>query len=110
VRFPVVLLCVQLAVLAGSPSFFSFYENYAAASAALVLGGVTTLRSGAWVARAVIVAATATGTSFALVTGRSLPQSQRFPAAALATAVADARCVMSDAPAALIEVDALSRG
>jgi hypothetical protein len=110
VRFPLVLLCVQLIVLAASPSFFGFYENYTAASAALVLGGATTLRAGAWLARAVIVGATATGTSFALVTGTFLPQSQRFPAAALTAGVADARCVMSDAPAALIEVDALSRG
>ncbi len=109
VRFPLVLLCVQLVVLAASPSFFSFYENYAAASAALVLGGATTLRVGAWVARVVIVAATATGSSYAVVTGTFLPQSQRFPAAALAAGVADARCVMSDSPAALIEVDALSR-
>ena len=110
VRLPLVLLCVQVVVLAAGPSFFGFYENYAAASAALVLGSATTLGVGAWLTRIVLVCATATGTSYVLVTGRYLPTSQRFPAAELASGVADARCVMSDAPSALIELNALSRG
>jgi alpha-1,2-mannosyltransferase len=110
VRLPLVLLCVQVAVLVLSPSFFNFYDNYVAAAAALVMGSATTVRVGARWTRFAVVGAAAAGTVYVLIAGTYLSVSRRFPASELAGGVADARCVMSDSPSALIELDALSRG
>jgi hypothetical protein len=110
VRLPLVLVCVQLIVLALSPSFFTFYDNYAAAAAARVMGSATTGRVGVRLTRFAVVAAAAAASLYVLVDGTYLSVSRRFPASELAGGVADARCVMSDSPSALIELDALSRG
>ena len=110
VRLPLVLGCVQLVVLAISPSFFAYYANYLAAAAALVLGSATTVRVGARWTRLAVVAVTAAGSVYVLVAGPYFSVARRFPAAELAGRIADARCVMSDSPSALIELDALSRG
>jgi alpha-1,2-mannosyltransferase len=110
IRFPLVLIGLQLVVLLLSPSFFNFYDDYAGAAAALVMGSATTVRVGARWTRVAVVAAPAAGTAYVLVAGTYLSVSRRFPASELAAGVADARCVMSDSPSALIELDALSRG
>lgn len=111
VRLPVALLCVQLAVLAAAPSFFGFYVNYAAASVALVVAAASTVpRVTRWSTAALgaVIAASAAGSSYAVVAGDS--PSAPFPAGSLAAGAAGARCVMSDSPGALIELNALSRG
>jgi hypothetical protein len=120
-RLVVTLAVVQLIVLAVAPSWFDFYADYAAPSVALCLAGAAArapahasrrwtgwaepLRRVGWVP-AVLVAATSV-VALVFVDGyETLP----FPAGQLSAAVADVRCVQSDSPTALIELNALGRG
>lgn len=110
VRLPVVLVVAQLLVLAVAPSFFSFYADYVAAAVALTVAAATSVVLSARWLRAALVGISAAASVSAVVTGLSADVSQPFPATQLRSGVAQARCVMSDSPGALIELDALSRG
>ena len=111
-RMVVVVMAAQLVVLTYAPSYFTFYADYAAASASLVLAAAAGYRVGPRGARpfraaaAAIVATAASMTIFALIPRGTAVA--RFPDHALAAGVAHTKCVMADSPMALIELDALS--
>ena len=113
-RVLVVMLGAQLTVLCLAPSYFSFYSGFAAASASLVLAAATDLGPRHRTARAVrvlaagVVVAALVGTLVQALVVRAAVS--RFPGAHLAAAVRTTKCVMSDSPMALIELNALSRG
>ena len=111
-RPAVVLLAVQGLVLLAAPSWFPYYGDYLAVAAAVTVGATarpgrvraTRLPTAGWT----FTAAMAAITVLALVSGRSAVRP--FPGAArLARGAASARCVQSDSPMGLIEVDALTR-
>lgn len=114
-RPAVLLLGAQLAVLFTAPSWFPYYTDYVAGALSLTVAAAATrpLPFGRsllpWVAQRMPTAAAASVTLVILVTGSAavppLPG-----AAALSRSVAGIRCVMSDSPMGLIEVNALSRG
>jgi hypothetical protein len=117
-RVVVVLGAVQGALLMTAPSWFSFYSDYLAPAAALVLAAAvsrtvlpTTARPGAILRTRVIswvsVLAAAAGT-YAYLSGPHQPVST-FPSTRLASAVRHTRCVMSDSPMGLILLDTLSK-
>ena len=120
-RLAVVLALVQVALLLAAPSWFSFYTDYAAPAAALTLaagtGALSPRRAAAGPGRLdraarygwVPVALAALETVLLVVTGRSNVVAP-FPRAALARAVADTRCLMSDSAMAQIQLNTLSRG
>jgi hypothetical protein len=110
-RLPAALLLVEIAVLVLSPSWFGFYDDYAAPGLSL-----TVAASAAWLARAAptgrlvaaavpaLTAASLAGVLF-IARGETVP----YPSSPLAEAVEHTRCVMADTPMPLIELDALSR-
>lgn len=120
-RLYVCLTVSVVVVLLTAPSFFGFYAAFAAPMFALVVaaavGGAARLlplpatrRPGAPAATAATVAviavlAVAAGT----VEGRTYAAGRPFPGKELRPAAASARCVTSDSPWGLIELDALSR-
>lgn len=111
----VVLLLVQLAVLLSAPSWFPYYCDYLAGALSITVAAAATRTSrrgrlvtggvGGWLP----TCAAATVTLVVLVAGTAavppLPGAAR-----LSRAVANVRCVMSDSPMGLIELNALSRG
>jgi alpha-1,2-mannosyltransferase len=108
----VVLLAVQAVVLLAAPSWFSYYADFVAVAAALTVGAAARrgrarpvwLPAAGWTITAVMAAITLT----AIASGRSAVRP--FPGAAeLARSADPVRCVLSDSPMGLIEVDALSR-
>jgi hypothetical protein len=113
---PVVVVAVaQLVVLLAVPTFFGYYPDYLAASAALVLAAAAGARAPSAPFRrvAAVVAITAVvavgaDTTGALTSGR-VSGTVPFPGTELAEGVEHVHCLMADAPIALIEVDALSR-
>jgi alpha-1,2-mannosyltransferase len=120
-RLPCVLMLAELAVLMSSPSFFLYYADYLAPALALTVAAAAAhllgtayaerppsrrglLRASAW---APVVAAAA---SVVLIDTLNpmlavSPSPDRF----LQGRVAAARCVQSDTPMALIQLDVLSR-
>jgi alpha-1,2-mannosyltransferase len=114
-RVVVATAVAQAVVLMTAPSSFAFYADYLAASGALVLALAVASRNGrsaAWsrviagvTAATVGVTGAVTGLRLAAGTFGSVP----FPGPALARSVTGFRCVQSDSPEALIELDALSR-
>jgi alpha-1,2-mannosyltransferase len=114
-RLLVLLCATQFGVLLTAPSYFLAYSEFLAATLSLVLAAAAhgARRSrlvdlAALSAAAVTVATAAALTAFAVVV-RPVRLIQPFPGAALARGVAHVRCVMSDSPMALIELDVLSR-
>ena len=113
-RPAVVMLASQLTVLLASPSWFPYYADYLAGAAAITVAaaasrpprrrrvltaGVCWLPTGA--AASVTLAILVTES----VTVRPLPAADQ-----LSRSVAGLRCVMSDSPMGLIELNALTRG
>ena len=123
-RFALGLLGVQLAVLALSPSFYSYYPAYAAPTVALLLGaavgqvahrvcqgrswGPARHRSRPVTARLVLVGVGAILATAAVVDTRVTIR-MPFPATAVAADAAGARCVTSDSPDALMLTNLYSR-
>ncbi|MDU0315629.1 hypothetical protein RKE38_18165 [Phycicoccus sp. M110.8] len=109
----VVVLGLQLVVLLAAPSWFPYYCDYLAGSMAVTVAAAAAprphLRIATTVADWMPTVLVSAVTLVVLATGaaalRPLPGAE-----ALARSVAGSRCVMSDAPMALIELDALSRG
>jgi hypothetical protein len=109
-----VILAAQLTILLIAPSFFSFYSDYAAAAASLVLAAAVhrglaarLTRPARAIAAIVVTAAAAATLNQALIIRNSVAP---FPGARLARSVQTTPCVMSDSPMALIELNTLSRG
>jgi hypothetical protein len=119
-RLPVLLAFAQAAVLLSAPSFYIFYLDYLTPALALCVAGAAwravTSRGGigrvaarvGWMASAVVMLVVLVVPAVGLWYGRGSAVG-RFPAAQLARAVAQARCVMSDSPMGLILLNALSR-
>ena len=114
------LLVVQVLVLAAAPSWFSFYSDYLtpalAVSVALGVDGALhgTRRAEAAIRHPRIERPASAMTALAALAVVMTPLWWQhvgtvFPRATLAAAVANTRCVMSDSPEALIQLDALSR-
>lgn len=115
-RLPVARLMVVLAVVQGlllglAPSWFFFYTDFVAVPLALVVGAAMMavperLRAAAWSPIAYVGAMTVliciAGSFHAVRPAHGLD--------GLSAAVAPLKCVMSDAPSGLIEVNALDRG
>ncbi len=113
-RVIVLVVVAQLVVLMRAPTYFPYYSGYLAPGVALLIavavqanGTGPTARVAGYGARAVVAAATLL-TMGALVL-RPVTLSSPFPAAQLARGVVHVRCLMTDSPMALIELDALSR-
>ena len=112
-RMVVVVLIAQLLVLAGSPSYFPFYAGYLAAALALVVAAGAEARAGRrqWPGPAAAWAAALTAAAFTGVAlARPITLVAPFPAEQLQGAARPVRCLISDSPAALIQLNALSRG
>jgi alpha-1,2-mannosyltransferase len=115
VRPFVLLVVAQLAVLLLSPPFYAFYSDYLAVPAALVVAGAATAclvrgraRAGRSLAAWVPVAAALALTVGVLSTTPA--QVTKFAhRAQMAGAARRARCVVSNTPMALIDLDALTR-
>ena len=119
-RLPVALAAVQLAVLLVAPSWFGFYADYLAPALALTIASAAGALAARDVARAanrwlrvarlawLPVAAASAATMLIFTAGLSHAVAP-FPGTVLAADVAHVRCVASDSPMALIELDALSR-
>jgi hypothetical protein len=120
-RLLVVLAVVQLIVLLAVPSWFDFYADFLAPSAALCVAAAAArapahaawgwtawaerLRRFGWLPATLVAVASLLALAF--VQGEETVQ---FPATQLTAAVANRACVQSDSPTALIELNALSRG
>jgi alpha-1,2-mannosyltransferase len=110
----VVILAAQLAVLLAAPSWFPYYADYVSGAVAITVAAAAchpphrrrvlagTMR---WLPLGFAASITLAILVTESVTVRPLPG-----AAALNTSVGGARCVMSDSPMGLIELNALSRG
>ncbi len=111
-RMVVLVLAAQLLVLAGSPSYFAFYAGFVAATLGLTLAAAAETRPARAGRRGFPVAAV-TAVTAAAFTGiallRPITVVSPFPAQRLAGAARSVRCLMSDSPAALIELNTLSR-
>jgi hypothetical protein len=106
------MVAVQLVVLLIAPPWFPYYTDYLAVPVAMTIAAAAMRpaerRVGALAAWLPLVAA---GTVTALVIGLATWVSMPFHGAeTLSSKVAHVRCVMSDSPMALIELNALSRG
>jgi hypothetical protein len=124
-RFAFSLLGVQLLVLVLSPSFFSYYNAFAAPGLALVMAQVvrwvlalsrpspTSRALGGTSPRVVLGVVLVTGPALALSASLGVDSvvvtGAPFPGARLARAAATARCATSDSPDALILTDLFTR-
>ena len=105
---------LQLAVLLVSPTYFPYYSGYPAVAFALVVaisagsGRNAPVRISGPAASGAVIACAALLTVAALVL-RSGSYVAAFPGSQLASRVSGVRCVMADAPMALIELNVLSR-
>jgi alpha-1,2-mannosyltransferase len=113
-RLLVLVAMAQVIVLFTAPSYFPFYSGYLAAPLSLVVAaaahGARRPRPAHRFASAAAggsVALAATLTAVAIF-ARPDVLSDPFPGTALAEGVENVRCVMTDSPIALIELDALS--
>jgi uncharacterized membrane protein len=111
-RTALTLAGVQLAVLAAAPSWFAYYADYLAVPLALIVAAAAA-PAGSRQASAVAgwLPVAAAGTVTGLIIGLATTVAEPFHGAtALNEAVHPMRCVTSDSPMALIELDVLSRG
>ena len=109
-RLMIVMTVVQGVVLGLAPSWFFFYTDFVAVPLALVVGAAVMavperVRAAAWSPVAYVGAMTA----LICIAGSFHAVRPVHGADRLAAAVAHLRCVMSDAPSGLIEVNALDR-
>ena len=113
-RPAVVMLASQLTVLLASPSWFPYYADYLAGAAAITVAAAASrpphrrrvLTAGVcWLPTGMAASVTLAILVTESVTVRPLPA-----AAQLSRSVAGLRCVMSDSPMGLIELNALTRG
>lgn len=113
-RVVVLVFLTQIVVLLASPSYFGYYSGYVAPTAALLVAlaahdpGTSHARTRRKYVAHAVVATTAILSAVVLVRG-PVGLSDPFPAAQLRPAVVGARCVMTDSPTALIELNVLSR-
>ena len=110
---PVVVLCaIQGLLLLAAPSWFSYYSDFLAVPAALCVGAAAGSgpRRRSWRPAAgwVVTGVMACVTVAAVASGRTAVR-PFSGAAVLARGAASARCVLSDSPMGLIELNALSR-
>jgi alpha-1,2-mannosyltransferase len=120
-RLPAVLLLVQLGVVVAAPSYYPFYTDYLMPAAALTLAAASAWCFGAVArrrfspGRAVryglgwLPVVVALGLTVTIDLVRPMGTMAPAPYRVLARAVSGDRCVQSDSPMALIELDALSR-
>ncbi|WP_375478576.1 glycosyltransferase 87 family protein [uncultured Jatrophihabitans sp.] len=130
-RIAVVIALVQLGTLAAAPSYFAFYADFAAVGLALTLAAAVgpriqddspatartasvagadrpgRRRVGPLAAASTVLLVAAISASAMVVRHRGL--TRRFDANGVAADLRAARCVVSDSPAALIELNLLSR-
>jgi alpha-1,2-mannosyltransferase len=113
-RLFVVISVAQVAVLLISPSYFSYYDDYLAATATLVVAAAAAgarahspLGRGGLVAAGLCVGLAGAATATVLISGTARV-SARFPPLPLARTAATSGCVMADSPGALIELNVLS--
>ena len=114
-RVIVVMLLVQFVQLAFEPSWFTFYADFVTVGLALLVGAASVRREPAPAGYRDASPALALGIAAALVTTLTSTIHERglvtgFPSARLTAAAARYRCVMSDSPMALIDINSLSRG
>jgi 4-amino-4-deoxy-L-arabinose transferase-like glycosyltransferase len=115
-RLVVVLLLAQTALLLLAPSYFADYAAFVVPAAALTLA-VASERVGVWLAQrgkvlriaGVGVVSAAVVTAGALLVPIRVEGAAPFPGRQLGAAAKQQRCVLSDTPIALIEMDLLSR-
>ena len=104
---------LTIALLIAAPSYFPFYADFVAPFLALLVALATRrLAISAGPARSTapaLVAAAIVAGLVAVDVAASRRVVLAYPAAALRPAVAGARCVVSDSPMALIELDVLDR-
>lgn len=111
-RLSVLLLVATVGLLFATPTFFLHYGAVAGGPLALVIGSAA-----GQVARSIrrpVVGAAAGVVLLAVLTSYAqvelqLPFGQPFPTTALAPTVATVRCVTTDNPISLIELDVISR-
>jgi alpha-1,2-mannosyltransferase len=109
-RIVAALALVHVVVLLAAPSLFGFYADFAAVPVALTVAAATqALRRPAWVGGYLPAAGAAAVSAAVLVTGTFHATSSWGQSGRLIADVAGVPCVMSDAPAGLIELDALDR-
>ncbi len=119
-RLCCVLLVAQLAVLVSAPTYFLYYSDYltpalsitvAAAAAQLLRAGArrSLVARGLFGATAWLPAVAAAASVVLIDTVNPLRAVSPAPDRNLQAAVASARCVQSDTPMALIQLDVLSR-
>lgn len=114
-RVLVVMAFLQLAVVLAAPTYFSYYSGYPAVAIALVVAAAASSAGESWTIRAGALATWVSVTAAVVVTGATVvlrPSSlvTPFPGSQLERQVTNVRCLMADAPMALIEMNALSRG
>jgi alpha-1,2-mannosyltransferase len=115
-RVVVVLLVAQTALLLRAPSYFPDYAAFVVPAAALTFA-LASARVALWLAghgrglqiAGVAVVSTAVLTAAVRVVPLSVGYRMPFPGPALGEAAEQQRCLVSDTPIALIEMDALSR-
>jgi hypothetical protein len=108
----VALLLIQLALIAWAPSYFPYYNDYAAPALALTLAAAVHGRRVRPVVRRVFaIPVLMLGIGALVAADLALPRPVIFayPARELMRSVAHSRCVMSDSPMALVELNVLSR-
>jgi alpha-1,2-mannosyltransferase len=120
-RLFVTLAGLQFAVVLVGPTFFPYYSDYLAPAMSLTVAAAagTLLATGRTrqsvrgqrlrVAAAGLPILLVGGLALAIDVYRPLPATQPAPARALQHSVASARCVQSNTPMALIQLDVLSR-
>ena len=112
VRDIVVMLLAQLVQLAVQPSWFTFYADFVTVGLSLVVGAACVPRTRNVPRDAPLWLPVSIGAALAAVLTSTLPVHQlvtSFPSTRLTAAAAGYRCVMSDSPMALIDMNALSR-
>lgn len=112
-RLFVAIAGAQFVVLLAAPIYFSYYSDFLAPAASLVIaaaaaGAAGPLARAAQAAAVTSVAVTAAATGGAILGPARIIVSP-FPGGALARGVRGGHCVMADSPMALIAMDALSR-
>jgi hypothetical protein len=115
-RVVVVLLAAQTALLLSAPSFFSFYSAFVVPAAALTFA-LAAAEVTAWLVRArmgirvvgVALLGIAVAVAGVLLVPIRVQIGRPFPGKQLGAAAGQRRCVLSDTPMALIQMNVLSR-
>lgn len=116
-RLIVALLVANVTVIAAAPSYFTFYNDFIALPLALAVGMAVRRRAAATTGSAwrwptvlgAVLGAAAVVTSAVMCIVLPPNTVLAYPAQELASGVAGARCVQSDSPMPLIELNVLTR-